>query len=144
VLTSGRQLITILPPTSSLLLILVLMVMLLFPTRQALRVALLAWLLVAWPVLIYLLLHPLEMETPRGRNLPMAYGTALVLIAVLIPVQRGLAGKIERLTSERARLAAFGGASSTPVSLGNLIERMERGEFDLIAVGRALLTMRSD
>jgi len=105
VLTSGRQLITILPPTSSLLLILVLMVMLLFPTRQALRVALLAWLLVAWPVLIYLLLHPLEMETPRGRNLPMAYGTALVLIAVLIPVQRGLAGKIERLTSERARLA---------------------------------------
>lgn len=37
-------------------------------------------------------------------------------------------------------LAAFGGASSTPVSLGNLIERMERGEFDLIAVGRALLS----
>lgn len=37
-------------------------------------------------------------------------------------------------------LAAFGGASSTPVGLGNLIERMERGEFDLIAVGRALLS----
>ena len=104
VLTPGLQLITILPPISSLLLILVLMVMLLFPTRQALRVALLAWLLVGWPVLIYLLLHPLEMETPRGRDLLMAYGPALVLVAVLIPVQRGLASKIERLTLERARL----------------------------------------
>lgn len=37
-------------------------------------------------------------------------------------------------------IAAFGGASSTPVGLDNLIERMERGEFDLIAVGRALLS----
>lgn len=37
-------------------------------------------------------------------------------------------------------MAAFGGATSTPVGLDNLIERMERGEFDLIAVGRALLS----
>jgi diguanylate cyclase (GGDEF)-like protein len=104
VLTPGLQLITTLPPISSLLLILVLMVMLFFPTPQAFRVALLVWILVAWPVLVYLLLHPLEMETPRGRDLLMAYGPALVLVTVLIPVQRGLAGKIERLTLERARL----------------------------------------
>ena len=104
VLTPGIELVVVLPPISSLLLILVLMVMLFFPTRQAFRIALLAWVLVAWPVLIYLLLHPLEMETPRGRDLLMAYGPALVLVAVLIPVQRGLARKIELLTSERARL----------------------------------------
>ncbi|WP_458071907.1 diguanylate cyclase domain-containing protein [Rhodanobacter sp. BL-MT-08] len=103
-LTPGLQLITILPPISSLLLILVLMVMLFFPTPQSFRIALLAWALVALPVIVYLLLHPLEMATPRGRDLLMAYGPALVLVAVLIPVQRGLAGKIERLTSERARL----------------------------------------
>jgi 2,4-dienoyl-CoA reductase-like NADH-dependent reductase (Old Yellow Enzyme family) len=36
-------------------------------------------------------------------------------------------------------IAAFGGESSKPASLDNLIERMERDEFDLIAVGRALL-----
>ncbi len=35
--------------------------------------------------------------------------------------------------------AAFTGESSKPASLDNLIERMERNEFDLIAVGRALL-----
>ena len=37
-------------------------------------------------------------------------------------------------------LAAFGGKSSTNVGLDALIERMERDEFDLIAVGRALIS----
>jgi 2,4-dienoyl-CoA reductase-like NADH-dependent reductase (Old Yellow Enzyme family) len=37
-------------------------------------------------------------------------------------------------------LGTFGGESSTPVSLGNLLERMEREEFDLIAIGRAILS----
>lgn len=36
-------------------------------------------------------------------------------------------------------IAAFGGAGSKPASLDGLIERLERGEFDLVAVGRALL-----
>lgn len=37
-------------------------------------------------------------------------------------------------------LAAFGGESSQPASLDNLVHRLEREEFDLIAVGRALLS----
>lgn len=37
-------------------------------------------------------------------------------------------------------LAAFGGESSTPASLQSLVERMEKDEFDLIAVGRALIS----
>ncbi|MEZ5655419.1 MAG: NADH:flavin oxidoreductase [Sphingobium sp.] len=36
-------------------------------------------------------------------------------------------------------VAAFGGESSTSVALDQLLERMDRDEFDLIAVGRALL-----
>jgi len=36
-------------------------------------------------------------------------------------------------------IAAFGGAGSKPASLDGLIERLERDEFDLVAVGRALL-----
>jgi len=35
---------------------------------------------------------------------------------------------------------AFGGESSEPASLQNLVNRLERDEFDLIAVGRALLS----
>ena len=37
-------------------------------------------------------------------------------------------------------LASFRGESSQPASLDALVERMERDEFDLVAVGRALLT----
>jgi len=37
-------------------------------------------------------------------------------------------------------MAAFGGESSTSVGLDRLVGRMERGEFDLIAVGRALIS----
>jgi 2,4-dienoyl-CoA reductase-like NADH-dependent reductase (Old Yellow Enzyme family) len=36
-------------------------------------------------------------------------------------------------------IAAFGGQSSEPAVIGDLLERMERDEFDLVAVGRALI-----
>ena len=36
-------------------------------------------------------------------------------------------------------VASFGGESSEPASLDGLVERMEKDEFDLIAVGRALI-----
>ena len=36
-------------------------------------------------------------------------------------------------------MSAFAGESSRPASLDNLLRRLERAEFDLIAVGRALL-----
>jgi 2,4-dienoyl-CoA reductase-like NADH-dependent reductase (Old Yellow Enzyme family) len=36
-------------------------------------------------------------------------------------------------------IAAYGGEASQPASLDGLIERLERDEFDMVAVGRALL-----
>jgi 2,4-dienoyl-CoA reductase-like NADH-dependent reductase (Old Yellow Enzyme family) len=36
-------------------------------------------------------------------------------------------------------IAAYGGEASKPASLDELIRRLERGDFDLVAVGRALL-----
>jgi len=36
-------------------------------------------------------------------------------------------------------IAAFGGESSNPASLDELLRRLDRGDFDLVAVGRALL-----
>lgn len=37
-------------------------------------------------------------------------------------------------------LGAFTGESSSPQGLGELVRRFERGDFDLVAIGRALLT----
>ena len=36
-------------------------------------------------------------------------------------------------------ISAFSGASSEPTPLDNLVHRLEREEFDLVAVGRAVL-----
>jgi 2,4-dienoyl-CoA reductase-like NADH-dependent reductase (Old Yellow Enzyme family) len=36
-------------------------------------------------------------------------------------------------------IAAFGGEGSKPASIDGLLERLDRGEFDLVGVGRALL-----
>lgn len=37
-------------------------------------------------------------------------------------------------------LGAFGGEASQPSTIDNLVERLDRGEFDLVSVGRALLS----
>ena len=37
-------------------------------------------------------------------------------------------------------IASFGGESSKPASLDELLRRLDRGDFDLVAVGRALLS----
>lgn len=104
VLDPTLRLVDIYPPVTSLFLALMVMAMIHMPSRQALIVVLSSWLLVALPVLLYLLLHPLEMRTPRGADLLMAYGPVFILIAVLLPVQRGLTGKIQHLVSEQARM----------------------------------------
>ena len=36
-------------------------------------------------------------------------------------------------------IASFGGESSKPASLDELLRRLDRGDFDLVAVGRALI-----
>lgn len=102
--TPGLRLVDIYPPVSALFLALMVMVMIYLPPKRAFIAVLLCWLLVALPLLAYLFLHPEEMQTPRGTDLLMAYGPVFVLLASLLPIQRGLTGKIERLVSEQAQM----------------------------------------
>lgn len=99
--TPGVQLIAILPPVSSLFVVFLLMLMIFVPGRPAFYVAALSWILIALPVVVYLLLHRGEMWAPRGRDLLMAYGPASIMVVVLLPVQRAMIGRIRRLSSER-------------------------------------------
>jgi diguanylate cyclase (GGDEF)-like protein len=100
----GVQLIQILPPVSSLLVVFLIMLMIFVPGRRAFFAAALGWALIALPVLGYLLVHPAEMWAPRGRDLLMAYGPVSIMVVVLLPVQWGLAGKVRRLSNERNRM----------------------------------------
>lgn len=103
-LTPGERLITVLPPVSSLFVVLMMLVMVFTRGRRAFLLVLLGWALIALPVLVYLFAHPGELLSPRGRELAMAYGPATVLAVVLLPVQRGMVATIKRLSSERARM----------------------------------------
>ncbi len=104
VVTPHLRLIDIYPPVAALFLALMVMVMIYMPPRTALVAVLLCWLLVALPVLVYLFAHPQELHTPRGTDLLMAYGPVFILVAVLLPVQRGLTGRIQDLVSQQARM----------------------------------------
>lgn len=102
--TPGVRLITTLPPVPSLFVVLLVMVMVFIPGRQAFFMASLGWILIALPVLAYLFAHRGEMWTPRGMDLLMAYGPVSVMVVVLLPVQRGLTSKVRQLAMERARM----------------------------------------
>jgi diguanylate cyclase (GGDEF)-like protein len=129
--TPGVQLIVVLPPVSSLFVVLLVMVMIFIPGRLAFVLALLCWLLIALPVLAYLLLHPREAWTPRGIDLLMAYGPVSLIVVVLLPVQRGMAGTIRRLASERARMEVMLHRDPlTGIHNRRLGERVLRGVFD--------------
>ena len=103
-LTPGVRLIAVLPPVSSLFVVFLVMLMIFIPGRRAFFMAALSWLLIALPVLAYLLLHRGEMWAPRGRDLLLAYGPVSIMIVVLLPVQRGLVVKIKRLATERNQM----------------------------------------
>ena len=102
--TPDLRLVDIYPPVSSLFLGLMVMVMIYLPPKRAFIAVVLCWFLVALPLLIYLFTHPEEMQTPRGTDLLMAYGPVFILLASLLPIQRGLTGKIEQLVSEQAQM----------------------------------------
>jgi diguanylate cyclase (GGDEF)-like protein len=103
-LAPGVKLIAILPPVSSLFVVYLVMLMIFIRGRTAFLMAALSWVLIALPVLAYLLFHREEMWSARGRDLLMAYGPASIMVVVLLPVQRGLVGTIRRLASERNRM----------------------------------------
>lgn len=106
-LQPSLRLIDIYPPVASLLLVLMVMAMIYLPTRQGVAVVVLGWLLVALPVLLYLFFHPAEMHTPRGADLLMTYGPVFILFVVLLPVHRGLSGRIRQLVTEQVRMEAM-------------------------------------
>ena len=101
-LIPGLQLVQVYPPITALLPALMLMSIVFLPRHWNIRMVIIGWAVVALPVLGYLSLHVQELLSPRGEDLVMAYGPWTCMVIVLLPMQRGLAGRIERLVSEKA------------------------------------------
>jgi hypothetical protein len=100
-LDPSKKLVTQLPPfTSGLYLILMMMLIVLRP-RQFLGVALLTWAAIAAPILTYLILHPSELMSSRGLDLGLALGPGLGMQIVLILFFNRLQDLVDRLYQER-------------------------------------------
>lgn len=95
-------LINIFPPISAFLLILIVLVMVMLPPRRAFPIMIAAWLLNAIPILSYLLTHKEELWTPRGQEMFMSYGLAILLLLVLLPFQHRARLQLERLRNDNS------------------------------------------
>ncbi|OZG72933.1 hypothetical protein BTA51_13310 [Hahella sp. CCB-MM4] len=92
------------PPISTALIVVIILIMIFLPTRQAFCTALFAWSSVALPVLIYLLGHNDELWSYRGKDMMISYGPAFLVVLVLIPFHRGLQNKVERLHADHEHM----------------------------------------
>jgi diguanylate cyclase (GGDEF)-like protein len=97
-------LINIFPPISSFLIILIVLVMVMLPPRRAFPIMILAWLLNAVPILSYLLAHKEELWAPRGQEMFMSYGLAILLLLVLLPFQHRARLQLEQLQNDNSHM----------------------------------------
>ena len=104
------QLVAILPPIAPVVMPLLGGVMLFLRPSAVLFSGVLAWLVIAGPILLYLLLNPEEIATPRGRDLIVGLGPAMgVMLLILylhVDMNRRLGAVqlvVDRLTSETHR-----------------------------------------
>lgn len=64
-------------------------------------VAILSWILTASPIIIYLLLHPVELQTPRGMDFFISLGPAMAIQISLILFYARLQEIVDQLDAER-------------------------------------------
>jgi diguanylate cyclase (GGDEF)-like protein len=95
------------PPISAALLPLFLGLVVLLRPQRMFAIAVGCWLLVAGPVLAYLLSHPFELDTPRGRDLLVTLGPVALVFMAYIPFQRGIDRWVGFLQKERSRMQAL-------------------------------------
>jgi diguanylate cyclase (GGDEF)-like protein len=97
-------LIDIFPPISAFLIILIVLIMVMLPPRRAFPIMIFAWLLNAVPILSYLLTHKEELWAPRGQEMFMSYGLAILLLLVLLPLQHRARLQLERLQNDNSHM----------------------------------------
>jgi diguanylate cyclase len=103
-LATGAPMLDSLPPVMPGLLPLILVMIVFFGQRRAFAASVFAWMVVAGPVLGYLLLHPGELRTPRGMDLLVLLGPVSVMLIAFIPFYRAVERWVTALQLERARM----------------------------------------
>jgi diguanylate cyclase (GGDEF)-like protein len=103
-LNQEKQLVDILPPISSGIFLLTTGMIVFLRPRRLVKIAFLLWVITAAPVVIYLIFHPQQLETPRGLDLMMTLVPAMGINVYLILFYSRLQDAIEKLHIERLHL----------------------------------------
>ena len=96
-----------LPPITSTLLPFLLAMILFAPPRQLFRAALVAWALIAGPIMAWLIAHPEAALSPRGLDMMMTLGPVMLMVVLFIPFHRGMEQRMEQLRQDRASAQAL-------------------------------------
>ncbi len=105
--SSDTTLVGSLPPVTPALFVLTMTMLIALRRRQQLVIAtLIAWMVIAAPILTYLLLHPLELHTSRGLDLFISLGPTMGIQIILILFYNRLQDMVESLYTERLQYYA--------------------------------------
>jgi diguanylate cyclase (GGDEF)-like protein len=99
-----KHLIETLPPISSGIFLLTTIMIIFLRPRGLFRLAFLLWVVTAAPIVVYLILHPLELETPRGIDLMITFVPAMAVNLSLLLFYSRLQDAIDKLYIERFHL----------------------------------------
>lgn len=75
--------------------------------RTAFIISLGGWLLIALPLLSYLLSHPNELNTARGKEMAITLGPVMAIVTLIIPVYRDLESHLSQVAFEKATIQAL-------------------------------------
>ena len=99
-----HSLVETLPPIGAMFPPLVFIMAIFARTRQAWWATAIAWLLIAAPVLAYLLFQPDELRSPRGLELAIALGPLSLLAPLMISLLRSVEQRFHAMQQEGERL----------------------------------------
>ena len=100
-LDPNKQLIESLPPISSVIFLLTTAMTVFLRPRRLVRLALLLWAVTAFPIVVYLVTHQSELQTPRGMDLMMTLVPAMGVNIALLLFYARLQDAIDKLYIER-------------------------------------------
>lgn len=121
----GMTLVDRLPPMSSFPMAIIVIMFIFASPQIVITTAVVAWIVVSLPVLIYLLGHPAELWSPRGMDIAMTLGPITGIVSTLVPFHRVLQQKLTSLQDERALMQVL----SERDSLTQLYNRRAAEEF---------------
>jgi diguanylate cyclase (GGDEF)-like protein len=130
-----KRLIDTLPPISSGLFLLTTFMIVFFRPRGLVRAAFLIWVFTGAPIVVYLILHPAQLESPRGIDLMITFVPAMSVNIALLMFYSRMQDAIDKLYIERFHLkevsekdaltSVFNRGAGERI-LQNLIDRSDR------------------